>query len=370
MLSPLTSSCAEEEFTLFSRVVIILEFICNDDGRAYLLVTTDDVERALIRGVEDNDGWQEVEDENASTTVDVLLIVATAIDRAVAVDIKEVFTIVACGSDDDTLVVITADAPLPAVIQDDTIYACSFESIALSANAPVIGSGMWSSNSGITFSSPNNFNTNAALSGEGWQMATFTISSGGCPSTSDSVMIFSSTQAVITNIDTTVCLENDLFTVYGNNPTADETGSWYFISGFGNITSSNSPSTEINSLELGTNWLIYEISHQECESTYDTLVIAANICDGFNPVIPTVITPNFDGVNDQFIIKNLDLVHPDCEVVIFNRWGSVVFESEGYSVPWNGTRDGEPLPMGTYFYKIKLNDSENSILSGDISIIH
>lgn len=41
-----------------------------------------------------------MEDENASTTVDVLLIVATAIDRAVAVDIKEVFTMVACADDD------------------------------------------------------------------------------------------------------------------------------------------------------------------------------------------------------------------------------------------------------------------------------
>jgi hypothetical protein len=94
------TSCAEEEFTLFNRVVIILEFICNDDGRAYLLLVTTDVERALIRGVEDNNGWQEVEDENASTTVDVLLI-ATAIDRAVAVDIKEVFIMVACGSEVD-----------------------------------------------------------------------------------------------------------------------------------------------------------------------------------------------------------------------------------------------------------------------------
>ena len=42
---------------MFSRVVIILEFICNDDGgRAHLLLVTTDVERALIRGVEDKDG--------------------------------------------------------------------------------------------------------------------------------------------------------------------------------------------------------------------------------------------------------------------------------------------------------------------------
>lgn len=275
-----------------------------------------------------------------------------------------------CGSDDDTLVVITADTPLPAVIQDDTIYACSLNSVALSANIPVIGSGSWSSNDGLTFTTPNDFNTNANINSGGWQMATFTVSSGGCPSTSDSVMIFTSTQAVISNQDTTVCLENDELIAYANAAGVSEIGSWYFISGLGDLDSPNAPSTTVNNFELGSNWLVYEISHPECESTYDTLIIAANLCDGFDPVIPTVITPNFDGVNDQFIIKNLDLVHPNCEVIIFNRWGSVVFESEGYSVPWNGTRKGEPLPMGTYFYKIKLNDDSNTILSGDISIIH
>lgn len=282
-----------------------------------------------------------------------------------------VWTVTAtCGSDDDTVVVITADAPLPAVIQADTIYACSFNSVALSANAPVIGSGEWSSNTGLTFSTPDNFNTNATIAGEGWQMATFTVSSGGCPTTSDSVMIFASTQAVISNPDTTVCLENDAFTAFGNTPDPDESNSWYFISGLGDISSPDSTATTLNNFELGSNWIIYEISHPECESTYDTLIIGANLCEGFDPVIPTVITPNYDGVNDQFIIKNLDLVYPDCEVIIFNRWGSVVFESEGYAVPWNGTKNSEPLPMGTYFYKIFLNDNDNTILSGDISIIH
>lgn len=282
-----------------------------------------------------------------------------------------VWTVTAtCGSDDDTLVVVQANSPLPAVIQADTLYACSFENIALSANAPVIGSGTWTGDTGLSFTTPNNFNTNAIVAGNGWHMATFTVSSGGCASTSDSVMIFSSTQAAISNSDTTVCLENDLFMVYGNSPVGAESSSWYFISGLGDIASPNATSTNVNNFELGTNWLIYEISHPECDNTYDTLIIAANLCEGFDPVIPTVITPNYDGVNDQFIIKNLDLVYPDCEVIIFNRWGSVVFESEGYSVPWNGTRKGEPLPMGTYFYKIYLNDEDNTILNGDISIIH
>jgi gliding motility-associated-like protein len=56
-------------------------------------------------------------------------------------------------------------------------------------------------------------------------------------------------------------------------------------------------------------------------------------------------------------------------VVIFNRWGSIVYESIGYVEPWDGTFNGEDLPMGTYFYKIELNDPESTVYSGPISII-
>ncbi len=57
-------------------------------------------------------------------------------------------------------------------------------------------------------------------------------------------------------------------------------------------------------------------------------------------------------------------------MTIFNRWGSVVFESVGYADPWNGTFNGEKLPMGTYFFKLELNDEENQHYNGPISIIH
>lgn len=72
--------------------------------------------------------------------------------------------------------------------------------------------------------------------------------------------------------------------------------------------------------------------------------------------IPNAFTPNGDGTNDTWIVGALT-DYPDAVVQIFDRSGKLVFESPaGYPEPWDGTSNGEILPMGTYYYVIKLND--------------
>jgi large repetitive protein len=75
------------------------------------------------------------------------------------------------------------------------------------------------------------------------------------------------------------------------------------------------------------------------------------------------ISPNDDGMNDSWIIENID-DYPKNVVRIFNRWGDLVFEQPDYdneSKVWKGntnrgmTLGGEELPNGTYFYSIELN---------------
>lgn len=275
-----------------------------------------------------------------------------------------------CGSLSDTMMIIASQAPLPATIQTDTMYTCDDPQVTLNANAPVFGSGEWTTNMGAVIADPNSFNTTATIINSGWQMFTYTVTSGGCPPSSDSLMIFASFPPVIDHNDTTLCLGSDSLTVTASVPIENQTSYWFFLNGGGNIENPGQVTTNVNNFELGTNWLVYAIEHPECPTVYDTLLVVNNLCDDFDPVIPTVITPNFDGVNDIFVIANLEVVYPECEVIIFNRWGSVVFESVGYAAPWDGTYKGEPLPMGTYFYKIYLNDEENRIITGDISIIH
>jgi gliding motility-associated-like protein len=84
--------------------------------------------------------------------------------------------------------------------------------------------------------------------------------------------------------------------------------------------------------------------------------------------IPDIITPNNDGYNDTWIIKNIDMF-PNAEVFVFTRWGKQVFNTKNLSAnPWNGTFKGRILPTDSYHYILHLNDGSKP-RSGVISII-
>ena len=80
-----------------------------------------------------------------------------------------------------------------------------------------------------------------------------------------------------------------------------------------------------------------------------------------------VISPNGDGINDTWTIPNIDKFS-DAKIEIFNRWGQRLLVFENYKNDWNGTYEGRPLPIGTYYYILTL-PKENKVLSGDINIL-
>jgi len=86
--------------------------------------------------------------------------------------------------------------------------------------------------------------------------------------------------------------------------------------------------------------------------------------------IPNAFSPNGDGINDPWVIQGIDN-YPRAEVFIFNRWGQQLWYSKGYGTPWNGFYNGKPLPMGTYYYLIKLNKKGyEQPLSGPLTLIY
>jgi gliding motility-associated-like protein len=81
--------------------------------------------------------------------------------------------------------------------------------------------------------------------------------------------------------------------------------------------------------------------------------------------IPNVFTPNGDGINDLFEIRNLE--HFSGEIIIYNRWGRVVFEHPDYYGNW---WDGIGYPDGTYYYVLNYErDGEIQRAEGVITII-
>ncbi|MEZ4826343.1 MAG: gliding motility-associated C-terminal domain-containing protein [Bacteroidia bacterium] len=69
---------------------------------------------------------------------------------------------------------------------------------------------------------------------------------------------------------------------------------------------------------------------------------------------PGAFTPDGDGLNEQFIIKNIENF-PDNELIVLNRWGNQVYYSRSYKNDWTGTTTaGQPLLEGTYFYVLRI----------------
>jgi gliding motility-associated-like protein len=69
-------------------------------------------------------------------------------------------------------------------------------------------------------------------------------------------------------------------------------------------------------------------------------------------VIPNVITPNGDGINDMLTIQNL-MNWDNRALTIFNRWGGIVFKTEDYRNDWNGSGVSD----GVYFGVLVISDS-------------
>lgn len=79
-------------------------------------------------------------------------------------------------------------------------------------------------------------------------------------------------------------------------------------------------------------------------------------------------SPNNDGINDYWNIKNIDN-YPKAEISVFTRYGQRVFHSIGYGKPWDGNFNGSKLSPGTYYYIIDLKDDFVPKQSGWVYIV-
>jgi gliding motility-associated-like protein len=84
--------------------------------------------------------------------------------------------------------------------------------------------------------------------------------------------------------------------------------------------------------------------------------------------IPNAFTPNSDGINDTWIIENLDMF-PNAYIHVYNRWGQQLFEAKGSDDPWDGTYNGKFVPTGTYIYLIELFNGSKPY-TGTISVVY
>lgn len=106
----------------------------------------------------------------------------------------------------------------------------------------------------------------------------------------------------------------------------------------------------------------------EADNAIFSLAVASELSG--EVLVYNAVSANEDGLNDYLEIANITN-YPNNKLIVFNRWGDVVFEINGYNntdkVFKGVNNSGSLLPKGTYFYRLDLGDG-SLVKSGYISV--
>ena len=85
--------------------------------------------------------------------------------------------------------------------------------------------------------------------------------------------------------------------------------------------------------------------------------------------VPDAFTPNGDNLNDTFLAKGIYVDR--FRMMIYNRWGEVLFSTTDKEQGWDGNANGQPLPAGQYMYRIDVQDlsTRKTVRTGAVLLI-
>ncbi|MBK6274788.1 MAG: gliding motility-associated C-terminal domain-containing protein [Saprospirales bacterium] len=237
----------------------------------------------------------------------------------------------------DTIRVTILTPPTAFSIGNDTTYCGSFSRILSTGNANTV----WSTGvtaAQITVTQPNTY---------------FATISNSCGSESDSIVITQDEiPTVQINKDTMIC---------GGQPillTAITNASQFIWN-----TGETGNSITIN--QAGKYWV--SVTNNTCTAV-DTVYIME--CEG-DLWVPTAFSPNNDGVNDYFKIFGKNVL--EYRLLVFDRWGEKLYESNDINISWDGVYKGEVVQLDSYAwvieYKIILGGvAQNKMKKGTVTV--
>lgn len=243
---------------------------------------------------------------------------------------------------------------------DTVCYGINSNTLLLSGNVGQITSWIYSDDNGTTWNYTTN-NTNMYSYSGLTQTTSYAaiIQSGVCPTmtaTPVKITVFAPNPV---NAGSDISINQGESTIL--NGTGLGSPAWSPTISLANPTSYTTSATP----DITTAYVLSVTDIYSCVN-YDTVIVTV-IPLVFNGVISTVFTPNGDGINDTWYIENISS-YPDNEVQVFNIYGNEVYSKKKYTGDWAGTYNGLPLPDGTYYFVLKVNQTQKPI-KGSIDIL-
>jgi gliding motility-associated-like protein len=118
-----------------------------------------------------------------------------------------------------------------------------------------------------------------------------------------------------------------------------------------------------------TTYTLVTVDGNGC-SSMDTVIVNVNLECG-DIFVPSAFSPNNDGHNDNFRVRIPVQCIKTIHVVIYNRWGQKVFETEDMTQVWDGTIHGKNADPAVFFYIINLElvTNEFKTLEGNVTLV-
>jgi gliding motility-associated-like protein len=130
-------------------------------------------------------------------------------------------------------------------------------------------------------------------------------------------------------------------------------------------------STEPSLNDLNPDTFTFTITDNNgCSVGGEETVLSSDIdCNTPHVFIPTIFSPNGDGINDILYVRGEGIEF--MQFVIFSRWGQKLFESSNQTLGWDGTFKGKHLDPGVYVYylEVTFTNGEKHNTHGDITLI-
>jgi gliding motility-associated-like protein len=134
--------------------------------------------------------------------------------------------------------------------------------------------------------------------------------------------------------------------------TNQSTGASQWLWDFGDSTTSALLHPQHTYTAIGDYTVLLVVTNSwGCTDTAETII---TVNDDFAFYVPNTFTPNGDGNNDVFFGYGVSIMN--YQMLVFDRWGNLIFESNDPATGWDGTINGKPVQIDTYVYRITLDD--------------
>ena len=285
-----------------------------------------------------------------------------------------------CAADSVQVTITRYEIPTLALAGDD-IAICANNYI-LEGNTPVYGDGLWTVLSGSgNFTDNTNPTTDVSGLNVGDNIFQWAISNT-CGNNPDPVTITVETAPPIATTGPTQTICGGATILQGSS-SFNGYGAWTFVSGSGEINTVSDSTSGVTNLALGENILTWTITNS-CNTSFAELIINnTGQCEDEDSVsnellfyVPNSFTPDsFDDLNSVFQSIFTSGYDPlNFSLLIFDRWGELVFESYDADIGWKGTygTKGRLAQDGVYTWKIKYIETltqEERTLLGHVVLI-